>query len=105
MVLARVVPDTARYGRLETNGDQVAAFIGQGITGPGFINGGCYVFNIDQLSDWPLGQAFSVEVDYFPHHVKNGRLDVFLTQGQFIDIGVPADYARAQTELVGVCKL
>ena len=105
IIVARVVPDTARYGRLETNGDQVAAFIGQGITGPGFINGGCYVFNIDQLSDWPSGQAFSVEVDYFPHHVKNGRLDVFLTQGQFIDIGVPADYARAQTELVGVCKL
>jgi D-glycero-alpha-D-manno-heptose 1-phosphate guanylyltransferase len=102
IIVARAVPDTARYGRLETNGHQVTAFAGQGTPGPGMINGGCYVFNIDQLSDWPIGEAFSVEADYFPHHVKCSRFDVFLTQGQFIDIGVPEDFARAQTELAGV---
>jgi D-glycero-alpha-D-manno-heptose 1-phosphate guanylyltransferase len=102
IIVARAVPDTARYGRLATSGHQVTAFEGQGTPGPGVINGGCYVFNIDQLSDWPLGKAFSVEADYFPHHVKNRRVDVFVTQGQFIDIGVPEDYARAQTELAEV---
>ena len=103
IIVARAVPDTARYGRLETIGDQVSEFANQGISGPGLINGGCYVFNIDQLADWSLGKAFSVEVDYFPLQVKNCGFDVFLTYGQFIDIGVPEDYARAQTELVGVC--
>lgn len=103
IIVARAVPDTARYGRLEVKGKQVTAFAGKGIPGSGVINGGCYIFNIDQLAGWPIGQAFSVEVDYFPHQVKNSRFDVFLTHGQFIDIGVPEDYARAQTELVGVC--
>lgn len=102
IIVARAVPDTARYGRLETNGHQVTAFTGQGTSGLGFINGGCYVFNIDQLSDRPLGQTFSIEADYFPYQVKYSRFDFFLTQGRFIDIGVPDDYERAQTELVGV---
>ena len=103
IIVARAVPDTTRYGRLEINDHKVTEFTGQGTAGPGFINGGCYVFNTDQLSHWPLGRMFSVEVDYFPHQVKNSRFDVFLTQGQFIDIGVPEDYARAQTDLAGVC--
>ena len=99
IIVARAVPDTARYGRLEVKGDQVTAFAGQGSTGSGLINGGCYVFNADQLSDRKLGQAFSIEADYFAKEVNNRRFDVFVTQGQFIDIGVPEDYARAQTEL------
>lgn len=104
IIVAREVPDTARYGRLETGGNQVTEFRGQGTSGPGLINGGCYVFNADQLSDWPLGKPFSIETDYFPAQVKRDRIDVFVTQCQFIDIGVPEDYWRAQTELAGVCK-
>jgi D-glycero-alpha-D-manno-heptose 1-phosphate guanylyltransferase len=105
IIVARAVPDTARYGRLDIKDNQVTAFAGQGITGYGLINGGCYVFNANQLSDWLLGEAFSIETDYFPKEVKTHRFDVFVTQGQFIDIGVPADFARAQAELVGVCKI
>lgn len=104
IIVARAVPDTSRYGRLEINDDHVTAFTGQGTPGPGFINGGCYVFNIDELSDWPLGQAFSVEADYFPDQVKRSRFDVFLVHGRFIDIGVPEDYRRAQTELAGAIE-
>ena len=102
IIVARAVLDTARYGRLEVKGKQVTAFAGKGIPGSGVINGGCYIFNIDQLAGWPIGQAFSVEADYFPNQVKISRFDVFLTYGQFIDIGVPEDYARAQTELAGL---
>ena len=104
IIVARAVLDTARYGRLEVKGDQVTAFTAQGIQGPGLINAGCYIFNIDQLSDRPFAQAFSIETDYFPDEVKKSRFDSLVTEGQFIDIGVPEDYVRAQTELVGVCK-
>jgi D-glycero-alpha-D-manno-heptose 1-phosphate guanylyltransferase len=104
IIVARVVPDTARYGRLETHGNQVIAFTNQGTPGSGLINGGCYVFDTDQLLAWPLGQVFSIETDYFPDAVKKRRFDAFLTQGQFIDIGVPEDYERAQTELLGLCR-
>ena len=102
VIVVRAVADTTRYGRLETKGNQVVAFTGQGSPGPGLINGGCYVFETDQLQDWPLEHAFSIETDYFPNEIKKRRFDVFQAQGQFIDIGVPEDYARAQTELVGV---
>ena len=105
IIVTRAVPDTARYGRIETSGNQVVSFTGQGIFGPGLINGGCYVFAINQLMHWPLAQPFSIETDYFPDEVKKRRFDVFLTQRQFIDIGVPEDYARAQIELAGVFDL
>ena len=104
IIVARAVPDTARYGRLEIKGNELIAFTGQGTPGPGLINGGCYVFDKDQLLAWPLGKAFSIETDYFPDEVMKRRFDVFLSQGQFIDIGVPDDYARAQTELARVCE-
>lgn len=98
VIVARAVADTTRYGRLETDGSRIIEFIGQGTPGPGIINGGCYVLNIDQLSQWPSGEAFSIEADYFPNEVKKHNYDVFIYRGFFIDIGVPADYIRAQTE-------
>jgi D-glycero-alpha-D-manno-heptose 1-phosphate guanylyltransferase len=33
--------------------------------------------------------------------VARGEFDAFVTTGAFIDIGIPEDYARAQTELIG----
>ena len=90
---------TERFGRLQTEGQQVTAFLGKGCAGPGLINGGCYVFPRDELASWPAGRAFSIEDDFFPSQVQSRRFDYFLSEGQFIDIGVPEDYARAQTEL------
>jgi D-glycero-alpha-D-manno-heptose 1-phosphate guanylyltransferase len=97
IIVARIVPDTTRYGRIEVSGSQIVAFNGQGVPGAGLINGGCYVFETDQLLSWPVETPFSIEVEFFPNEVKRGRFDVFQTHGQFIDIGVPDDYARAQT--------
>ena len=102
MIVARALPDTERYGRLETQGNRVTAFVAKGVRGPGLINGGCYVLGAGTLAQYPAGKPFSIEADFFPLSVKARRFDFFLTQGQFIDIGVPEDYARAQTELAGV---
>jgi len=104
IIVARALPDTQRYGRLETHDGHVTGFVAKGVSGPGLINGGCYVFGASELSALPLGQAFSIEADYFPAHVKARRFDYFLTDGQFIDIGVPEDFARAQMELSEVCR-
>lgn len=99
IMVGREVPDTTRYGRLLTKQGRVFGFTGKGVAGPGIINAGCYVFNCKQLDSFPLNTAFSLETDYLPKTVSRSPMDLFVTAGQFIDIGMPEDFLRAQTEL------
>ena len=102
IIVGREVPDTARYGRLEKSDGRVMGFSEKGVAGPGLINAGCYVLPIEILNGFTLGQLFSLEADFLAKAVKSQRFDLFVTDGHFIDIGVPEDYARAQSELSGV---
>lgn len=103
IIVARDVPDTARYGRLDTSNGRVLGFVEKGVAGPGLINAGCYVLPTDILNSFALGQPFSLETDFLAKAAGMQRIDLFVTHGHFIDIGVPEDYARAQTELAVVC--
>lgn len=107
IALARV-RDAARYGgvRLDRNG-RITTFSEKGDTltkaVPNhrrlqLINGGVYVLQRRLLDSIPTGKPVSLEKQVFPSLV-GGRLYGFVTRGFFIDIGVPADHARAQTEL------
>lgn len=100
IIVAREVQDTSRYGRLETvNG--YATGIEKGVPGLGLINAGCYVLPVVILNDFPLGEFFSFEDDFLAKAMSKQRFDLVVTNGRFIDIGVPEDYARAQIELSG----
>jgi len=102
IIVAREVPDTARYGRLNTSNGRVNGFLEKGAGGQGLINAGCYVLPTNILNGFEMGQAFSLETDFLAKAVVTQQFDLFVTQGHFIDIGVPEDYARAQTELAGM---
>lgn len=99
MIVACEVPDTARYGRLTTSGDRVVGFSEKGACGRGLINAGCYVLPTAILDGFAPGQPFSLETDFLLQWAASRRLDLFVSQGRFIDIGTPEDYARAQIEL------
>lgn len=101
LIVGRAVPDTARYGRLLAEGGIAKGFTEKGVAGPGLINAGCYVLKRGQLDAFPAGKPFSLEADFLTPAVARGEFDVFVTAGQFIDIGVPEDFLRAQTELAG----
>ena len=102
VIVVREVPDTARFGRVEMSDGRVIAFLEKGRSGLGLINAGCYVLPKDGLDKFPLGQPFSIETEFFIKNLQHIRFDGFITQGRFIDIGVPVDYALAQTELAGL---
>ena len=102
IVVGRQVPDTTRYGRLIVDGDRITSFAGKGIAGPGLINAGCYVLATDALARFPLNQPFSIETDYLVPEVARTTVEVFVAEGMFIDIGIPEDYARAQTLLAAL---
>jgi D-glycero-alpha-D-manno-heptose 1-phosphate guanylyltransferase len=102
IIVARKVPDTTRYGRLEVANGQVVGFCEKGASGPGLINAGCYVLPINLLDEFEAGLAFSLETDFLAKHAASRRFNLFVTNGHFIDIGVPDDYVRAQSELAGL---
>jgi len=102
IIVGREVSDTARYGRLLTVEGKVSGFTEKGVSGAGLINAGCYVFCRHQLDSFEPYFAFSLEADYLATEVKHTLFDVFVTEGQFIDIGVPQDFQLAQTLLASV---
>lgn len=90
------VENASRYGTVHVDAsDRVTGFAEKtGSETPGVVNGGIYVFNHSVLQHIPEGPA-SLERDVFPRLLDQG---VYAQEqhGMFIDIGTPADYARAQ---------
>lgn len=101
IIVGREVPDTGRYGRLLVTDGLVQGFTEKGVTGPGLINAGCYVFRKNQLDEWPVNTPFSLEADYLIRAVTTEAVAAFETAGLFIDIGIPEDFTRAQILLAG----
>lgn len=99
MIVVREVPDTARYGRVDVEDGCVVRFREKGAAGLGLINAGTYVLPRHALDDFAPGSKFSLEVDYMAKAVELAPFGAFVTRGHFIDIGIPSDYARAQSEL------
>ena len=100
LIVGREVPDTERFGRLTLAGARLQGFAARGVGGAGTINMGHYVLPTALFRPYPeLPAQFSFEGDFLAPRAPALGFDVFHTQGLFIDIGVPSDYLRAQTEL------
>jgi D-glycero-alpha-D-manno-heptose 1-phosphate guanylyltransferase len=105
IIVGRMVPDTSRFGRLQHDGSgSVTAFAEKGIAGPGLINAGAYVLPSEFFAHRHRQPPFSIETDVLTELATQGGLALFETQGQFIDIGVPEDYQRAQAMDWGLGK-
>jgi D-glycero-alpha-D-manno-heptose 1-phosphate guanylyltransferase len=98
-VAVHAVPDACRYGALEIDSGRIRGFFEKGCPEPRSINAGGYLLSRDLLSRYSLPRAFSFEADFLVPNVKELEPLAFQTQGIFIDIGVPEDYARAQKML------
>lgn len=98
----RQVGDTGRYGsvRLDENA-RIAGFLEkQSSGGPGFINAGVYLISKKYFSELTLPEVFSLEKDFLEKEYMNSHFYGFACSGYFIDIGIPEDYIRAQTEFL-----
>ena len=99
IIVGRQASDTSRFGRLLVSEGRVVAFLEKGIAGPGLCNAGCYVLNRGQLDGFAPRSVFSLETDFLAVAAPKEPFGLFVTRGLFIDIGVPADYARAKEDL------
>jgi D-glycero-alpha-D-manno-heptose 1-phosphate guanylyltransferase len=104
IIVAREVPDTARYGRLEVDAaGRVTGFLEKAESGgPGWINAGCYVLPRVIAAEFPPDDPFSFETGYLREAVARRPVLACPTDAEFIDIGTPEDYARAQALLASL---
>jgi D-glycero-alpha-D-manno-heptose 1-phosphate guanylyltransferase len=98
IVVARSVPDTERFGRLEIADGRISHFLGSGQKGAGVVNAGCYLIPTNIFAGASLPDAFSFEQDFLGRSPPMSFRS-YVSNGQFIDIGVPEDFHRAQLEL------
>jgi D-glycero-alpha-D-manno-heptose 1-phosphate guanylyltransferase len=99
IIVGKRVLDTSRYGRMMVEGNLITGFTEKGQHGNGLINAGCYVLPVGEFDQFALNHHFSIETDYFVPAAMKMRLEVFVTDSIFIDIGIPEDYLLAQTIL------
>ncbi|MGO4551472.1 nucleotidyltransferase family protein [Lysobacter sp. 2RAF19] len=90
------VDDAGRYGSVDVGAGRVTAFREKGGSAPGWINAGCYFLTRAAIDTLPSAERFSLEHDWLPARAAAGDIAAFEDTRDFIDIGVPADYARAQ---------
>ena len=89
--------DFDRYGEVRCDAEgRISAFREKQPCAAGLINGGIYLLQRDALDAMP--DKFSLEKDFFEPMAADGVLAGFRSEGYFIDIGIPDDYARAQRD-------
>ncbi len=94
-----------RYGVVELNeNDSIQSFKEKKNYASGLINGGTYALNVDRFKKEDLPQKFSFEKDYLEKNTQSSmsrkaKLYGLIQNEYFIDIGIPEDYERAQSEL------
>lgn len=85
-----------RYGTLDLAVDgRILAFREKTFCQQGYINGGVYCLSASILSKLPE-ERFSLEKDVMEKWVAEWRMYAFISQGYFVDIGIPTDYEKAR---------
>jgi D-glycero-alpha-D-manno-heptose 1-phosphate guanylyltransferase len=99
-IALRQVSDTSRYGAVTCDSDhRISTFQEKGSAHSGLINGGVYLVDRSAIEDTVLPARFSFERDFIQNNVEALRPLGFISDGYFIDIGIPEDLARARMEI------
>ncbi len=91
----------SRYGVVSLKKDYaVSSFKEKQYYEEGLINGGVYALDAKKFSEERLPDKFSFEKEYLENHVGARKFYGVIQDEYFIDIGIPEDFERAQTELI-----
>jgi len=90
--------DFDRYGVVELKGHRVISFREKKYYTQGLINGGLYILNIPLFKELTSLTTFSFEKDFLEKNSEQAKIIGVVQDEYFIDIGIPADYQRAQEE-------
>ncbi len=88
-----------RYGRVELDEHmRITGFQEKQYCLQGYINGGIYLMNKNLFDGYDLPERFSFET-FMENNLAQLNLFAEIFDDYFIDIGIPEDYRKAQSEL------
>jgi D-glycero-alpha-D-manno-heptose 1-phosphate guanylyltransferase len=88
-----------RYGVVELAADhRISDFREKQYYESGYINGGVYALNVASFLQETLPAKFSFEKDYLEKLYAQRNMYGLAQDAYFIDIGIPADYEKANQE-------
>lgn len=92
--------DFDRYGIVNTDeeSNSILEFEEKKYQKEGFINGGVYIINKEKFLLRNLPSVFSFEKEYLQKYAAENNFFGYKTKNYFIDIGIPEDYNKAQTD-------
>ena len=93
-----------RYGNVEIYGSTIAAFREKTYCEKGLINGGVYIINRNNHLMDGLPDKFSFEKSVLEPAASNNSLNGCVQNGYFIDIGIPEDYCKANSEFANIFR-
>ena len=99
IIVGKEVWDVERFGLIVSEEGVIKKFNEKKSSGHGIINTGCYLFKSNIIKQFPDLVNFSLENEAFPYLIKKENILLYLVNGEFIDIGTPEDYEKAQTLL------
>ncbi len=89
-----------RYGMVSLNEDHIiTAFQEKKENSSGYINGGVYCLFRNSFLNIPFEKKFFFEKDYLEKYLYEREITGWVQDKYFIDIGIPTDYQKAQTEI------
>lgn len=106
-MIAIEVAERSRYGSISIQNvtNLVLSFGEKGEMGPGIINCGLYFFSKELVDSWPkIDAPLSLEGDILSKCVKK-NIFATVSDGYFIDIGIPADYKKAIFDIPNIVKI
>jgi D-glycero-alpha-D-manno-heptose 1-phosphate guanylyltransferase len=104
MVALKPMVNFDRYGAVVASEEKIISFNEKKFCEEGLINGGIYMVIKDWLNERAIGKVFSFEKDILENLVIKDDITYYISDGYFIDIGIPEDYKRASEELPDLFK-
>jgi mannose-1-phosphate guanylyltransferase len=97
------VPDPSPYGSVLSDPNGVVKSFEEKsgvLSATSQVNAGVYVLSPSVVGSIPVGRSVSLERDVFPKLVRNGRMQAWIHDGFWYDIGRVSEYVRANRELL-----
>ncbi len=97
------VPDPSPYGSVLTDSNGIVRQFEEKsavLSATSAVNAGVYVLSPSVIDSIPVGRSVSLERDVFPKLVRNGRMQSWVHDGFWYDIGRVPEYVRANKELL-----
>ncbi|MDD1504958.1 nucleotidyltransferase family protein [Lysinibacillus sp. CNPSo 3705] len=88
-----------RYGSVIFENNKITGFDEKMYKDSGFINGGVYLINKKLFNRYNLSKTFSFEKEILETKINELSISGYKASAYFIDIGIPEDYEKAQTEV------